>query len=357
MRGLRIVVVVFWGTLCGCAATPTTPPPASQSVGTAWRQRDRKPSDAPTTYRERQSPSTTMTPSGSSVPGSAVAKVNGRSVDRRVLVDLLMRSRGAAVLEQLVAYEAIAALAAEKNLTIVRSDVAFERRMAAERVWNPLAPFTTAPLDDASADRLLSEVLAQKNISSPEFTVVLRRNAYLRKIVASEQTFSEAEYQAEFERAYGLRVRVRHIQLATPAEVARVQERLDAGEPFEAVARTFSANQGSASDGGLLEPFSRSEDQLPQIFRQTAFAMEPGAVSGAVRVGEWYHLIRVEERLPAQQKVIGAVRDELTARLRQRLSEGAMFSLYEKTVREATIEIFDPVLREAYHDRTKKRGG
>jgi parvulin-like peptidyl-prolyl isomerase len=237
------------------------------------------------------------------------------------------------------------------------SDVAFERQKAAERIWNPLAPFTTAPLDDASADKLLADVLAQKNISSAEFDIVLRRNAYLRKIVTSEQIFSEAEFEAEFERAYGIQTRVRHIQMATPGEVSRVQERLDSGEAFETLASNFSANQASALSGGLLEPFSRSEDQLPELFRQTAFALEPGMVSGAVRIGSWYHLIRVEERIPAQTRVLATVREELTQRLRRRLSEGAMFSLYEKVLREATIEIFDPVLREAYLARAKKRGG
>ncbi len=295
--------------------------------------------------------------SGTMVSGAAVAEVNGRRIDRSVLVDLLMRSRGAELLEQLVAFEAIKALASEKNVTINESDVAYERRMTAERIWNPWVPFTTAPLDDASANMLLQAVLENKNISSAEFDVVLRRNAYLRKIIRREQTFSEAEYLAEFERAYGPRVRVRHIQLATTAEVARVQERLDAGESFEAVARMFSANQASAQEGGLLEPFSRSEDQLPEVFRQAAFALKPGTVSGAVRVGEWYHLIRVEERLPAQRREMSRERENLTKRLRRRLSEGAMFSLYEKIVRQAKIEVFDPVLREAYFARMKERGG
>jgi len=332
-------------------------PRAAQPVATAWQQRDRRPANVPVTYRAVQSTPTPNTPVSLPIGGTAIATVNGRRVDRKVLVDLLMRSRGAAVLEQLVAYDAIESLAADRGLTITDADVAFERRLAVERIWNPLAPFTTAPLNDKSAEHLLNEVLQQKNISPAEFTVVLRRNAYLRKIVASEQKFSEAEYEAEFERAYGARVRVRHIQLATTAEVARVQERLEAGESFESVARTYSANQASAQNGGLLEPFSMAEDQLPPVFRQAAFALEPGTVSGAVRVGNWYHLIRLEQRIPAERPVMALVGDKLTKRLRHRLSEGSMYALYEKTLREATIKIYDPVLREAYQARNKTRGG
>lgn len=355
MRGTKIIVVVFSGMFYGCAGAPRSTPPVPSTVDAAWRQREGNVAGVTTTYRERQGSSAPSAAVGDPASPRTIALVNGQAVDRGTLMDLLFRSRGAELLEQLIAYEAIEAMGAARGLTITASDVAFERRKAAERLWNPLAPFTTAPTDDGSADELLTEVLAQKNISSAEFEIVLRRNAYLRKIVAGEQTFSEAEYEAEFERAYGVRTRVRHIQLATPAEVNRVQERLDSGESFELLARTFSANQASAQSGGWLEPFAQSEDELPALFRQTAFALEPGTVSGAVRIGSWYHLIRVEERLPAQARVLALERDALTERLRRRLSEGAMFSLYEKTLREATIEIFDPVLREAYFARAKRR--
>jgi len=311
----------------------------------------------PVVYRERGLGEAAVTGTTGGDGENLVATVNGRSIARRRLIDLLIRSRGADVLEQLIAYECAAAEAAAKGITITASDVAFERRLAAERLWNPLGPFTTADLDRDEADRLLDMVIAQKRISPAEFDLVLRRNAYLRRIIEHDEAFTELDYRAEYERAYGERVRVRHIQLATPAEVARIQERLDAGESFEALARTHSANRASAQQGGLLEPFARNEERIPEIFRQTAFALKPGAVSGAVRAGEWYQLIRVEERIPAEAPPMGEVRTELARRLRERLSDRAMFALYERLVGEATIEVYDPVLRDAYREKTESRGG
>ena len=363
MRHLVTILGIAFATLaaagvCGCAAAakPERDGPA-RSISAAWQQRDR-PTDPPKPqYRERKTATAPLAPTHTPADVDTIAKVNSRSISRDRLVDLLVRSRGAEVLEQLAAYESAVALATEKGLTISPKDVAYERRLAAERIWNPLAPFTSAPMDDASAEQLLQTVLAEKRISPPEFDLLLRRNAYLRKIVEHDEAFSEAQYAAEFQRAYGERVRVRHIQLATPAEVARVQERLDAGESFESLARTHSANRASAQNGGLLEPFARNEDQLPEVFRQAAFALKPGDMSGAVRAGEWYHLIRVESHIPPQRRDLHGVRDKLTERLRRRLGEAAMFSLYEKLLREATIEVFDPALREAYFARTRARGG
>ncbi len=340
----------------GCAATdkPGRSAPAP-SVSAAWHQRGDAGNEPKTAYRERETPTAPLAPTHTPVSADTIAKINGRSISRDRLVDLLVRSRGAELLEQLAAYESAAALATEKGLTISMADVTYERRLAAERIWNPLAPFTSAPMDDAAADQLLQNVLAEKRISPAEFDLVLRRNAYLRKIVEQDGMFSDADYAAEYQRAYGERVRVRHIQLATLAEVARVQERLVAGETFKTLARTHSANRASAVSEGLLEPFARNEDQLPELFRQAAFALKPGDVSGAVRVGEWYHLIRVESHISREQRDLGIVRHTLTERLRRRLGEAAMFNLYERLLREATMEVFDPVLSEAYLARTRAR--
>jgi len=322
-------------------------------VSAAWERRDRGAEAAPV-YRQRAVEIKQKTTPDT---GDAIVRVNGRPISRNRLFDLLIQSRGAEVVEQLIAYESAMALAQEKGLSINDSDVAYERRLAAERVWNPLAPFTTEPLDDQAAQALLQSVLDSKNISPAEFDLVLRRNALLRKIVEHDEAFSEAQYEEEFQRAYGERVRVRHIQLATPAEVARIQEQLDAGVSFESLASKYSANQASARNGGLLEPFARNDDELPEIFRQTAFALKPGDVSGAVRAGAWYHLIRVESRIPPEPHKLEDVRDTLTERLRRRLGEAAMFRLYERLLREARIEFFDPALRDAYRERSKARGG
>lgn len=352
--GACILIVGLGG---GCSSPPGGGSAAPPTVSRAMARRD-QPTDARSvTYRER-SPETPSTegPAATS-ENDAVAEVNGHPISRKQLIELLIRSRGADVLQQLIAYETAEANARKRGITITAADVAFERRLAAERIWNPLAPFTSASLDEKSADKLLDTVIAQKRISPDEFDLVLRRNAYLRRIIEHDKPFTELDYQAEYDRAYGERVRVRHIQLATTAEVARIQERLDAGDSFEDLARKYSANQASAKNGGLLEPFARSEDRIPEIFRQTAFALKPGTVSGAVHAGDWYQLIRVEERLPAEHPKMADVKDELTRRLRERLSDQAMYTLYEKLVGEATIEVFDPLLREVYLAAQGSHGG
>ena len=103
-------------------------------------------------------------------------------------------------------------------------------------------------------------------------------------------------------RAYGARVKVRHIQVATLAEAQRIENHLAAeGADFAALARNFSANPNTAPAGGMLRVFSREDDDVPELMRRTAFALEPGEHSAPLRIDEWYHILKVEERYPPEQ--------------------------------------------------------
>ncbi len=283
--------------------------------------------------------------------------VNGRPIPRRHVVDLLLRGHGPAVLEQLIGLEAALAAAAENGIGVTDADVESETERSLRNLSNPLSSVTDGDVDRETAERVLDRVLAQRNISREVFRIVMRRNALLRRIVQSQLHVTDQQLRDEYERAYGERVQVRHIQLATPAEAARVQARLAAGGDFVELARLHSANQITAQRGGLLNSFSRREDQLASHFRDIAFALEPGRVSDAVRLGEWYHLIKLERRLPATYPEFASVRAVLEARLRERLSDSAMLELYEKLFRESRIEVFDPILRAAFERKHRRSPG
>jgi parvulin-like peptidyl-prolyl isomerase len=128
-----------------------------------------------------------------------------------------------------------------------------------------------------------------------------------------------------------------------------VKERLAAGEEFGELAHRYSANIASARHGGLLDPFSAADDEIPAVFRQVAFSLKPGQVSAAVRVGQWHHLIKLDRLLEPQECEFDRVRPELEQSVRDRLSDAAMFGLFEKLFEQATIEINDPMLRAAFN--------
>ncbi|MGD2109525.1 MAG: peptidylprolyl isomerase [Phycisphaerae bacterium] len=287
--------------------------------------------------------------------GTTVASVNGRPILRDDLVGLLVRSHGVAVLEQLIGLDLAIAAATEHGVGVTQSDVDQEHVRALRHLINPLAPISPDPFDRETAERLLETVLTQRNISRVEYDLIIRRNAYLRKIAEAQVVVTDSQLRDEFDRRYGERAQVRHIQLATLAEVQRVKDRLTRGEGFGDLAVRYSANQSSALREGRLDPFSATDEEVPALLREVAFSLEPDAVSSAVRIGEWYHLIKLEAILPARQGGLKEVRAEIEESLRDRLTDAATFGLFEKLFRQATIDVYDPWLEAAFEQRHADR--
>jgi len=346
--------------LIGCASRNDQP---AGSIATAWADRDAKTASPSTEYRTRPQadaarvsgePDAPTGPTPLSVgadlysEGQPIAFVDGRPIGRNRVVDMLLRSHGVGVLEQLIGLELAEQAAAKKGLIVTEPDVDFEFDLALRRLSDPLSSSTTAPVDRTAAEGLLDTVLAERNISREEFLVTLRRNAYLRKIVQSQQVITDDQLRAEFARRFGERVQVRHIQLGSAAEAGRVQDRLAAGEDFVDLASRYSANTASARKQGLLAPFSAADEEIPAALRQAAFALQPGQVSNVVRVGEWYHLLKLDRVLPSEPRDFDQVRGELERDLRDRVSEAAMRELYEKLFQQANIDVRDPAVRPAF---------
>ena len=278
-----------------------------------------------------------------------IAVVDGKPIARDSIIELLLRGRGVGVLEQFVVLEAAKREVAARGLTVTEGDVSAEYDRALRRLLSPLPTDESVPVDRKAGERLLEQILSSRNISRAEYLVGMRRNAHLRKIVEHDMHFTDAQVEAEFERAYGARVKVRHIQVAGLAEAERIEKRLaDPGADFAELARDYSANPNTAPAGGLLRVFSQQDEDVPALMRTTAFALEPGRHSTPLRVGEWFHILKVEERYPPGQVALPQARDELEERLRRRLTEPAMQQLHQALLQRVEVEILDPVLAEEF---------
>jgi len=330
-------------------------------VGAAWqaqqqRQIETTPSN-PDASGDARTPGFNEPAAREVATRQAVATVDGRPIPRRRVIDTLLRSHGPDLLLQIIALDTAEALASAKGLKVQQADVNREYDRALRRLVDPLSSVTAGSFDRAEAERLLDTILAERNMSREEYGIVIRRNATLRAIVESEQLLTEEQLQAEFARAFGERVQIRHIQLATLTDVTRVTDQLASGKEFGELAGRYSANVASARTMGLLEPFSASDEDVPRILRDVAFSLEPGEVSSAVRIGSWYHLLKLERRIRAEDRGFEEARDQLRRRLGDRLAEPAMQQLYERLVREANVTIHDPVLREAFVRKHPDLGG
>jgi peptidyl-prolyl cis-trans isomerase D len=120
-------------------------------------------------------------------------------------------------------------------------------------------------------------------------------------------------------------VRARHVLIrvapdASPEESAEAEakaraalERLRAGEDFATVAAELSDDAGSKADGGDLGFFRRG--QMVKAFEDVAFSSAPGELAEPLRSDFGFHVIRVEEKRPAQLRSYEEVREELAGEI------------------------------------------
>ncbi len=122
---------------------------------------------------------------------------------------------------------------------------------------------------------------------------------------------------------------------AAQARLDEVQEKLAAGESFEALAAAYSDDPGSASAGGDLDFFPRGI-MVPE-FDEAVFSMQVGELSDPIRTPFGFHLIRLEEIQAEEIRPFEEVRGELSAELRRRTAED-LFYEHAETIANIAYE-------------------
>ncbi len=93
-----------------------------------------------------------------------------------------------------------------------------------------------------------------------------------------------------------------------------IEAKLKAGGNFETLAKQFSDDAGSAAQGGDLGLSERGSLEAP--FGDALFAMKPGEVSAPVRTKFGYHIIRLDDIVPAKGKTFDEARADVLAQLK-----------------------------------------
>jgi len=203
-------------------------------------------------------------------------------------------------------------------------------------------------VDEEAFLRYLSEQKLTKEgwESSARETLLIEK--LLNQLVGDQISLPEEELLAYYdshleEWNVPEQIKLRQILVETETEAEAIRQSLAEGADFAEVARTHAETLpfGNAGDLGY-----RSAAELPVEF-EPLFAAEIGSVSGVIKTPFGYHLVKVEDRLPARTLPF----EEVKERIYQTLLEGkreALFSRWFENVRLKTeVKINEELLHKA----------
>lgn len=129
---------------------------------------------------------------------------------------------------------------------------------------------------------------------------------------------------------------VRHVLLQLEGDEAAVKARADElharlkanPDQFEAVAKEFSQDPGSASRGGDLGYFARG--LMDKAFEDAAFALAKGEIGAPVRSEFGFHIIQVTDIRAATTRSLDDAGDEIKAELRKQAAGRQFAELAEQ---------------------------
>ncbi len=134
----------------------------------------------------------------------------------------------------------------------------------------------------------------------------------------------------------------RHILLTVEDGEAEAEQqaialtaRVQAGEPFEDLARQYSKDGGTANNGGDLGTVLQS--QMPGALGDAIFSMQQGDVLGPVRTDFGFHVVRLDQIIAGGALPLDQVRNELLTELRADGVEGQARAL-ERQLSDALFD-------------------
>ncbi|HLU05443.1 MAG TPA: SurA N-terminal domain-containing protein [Woeseiaceae bacterium] len=125
---------------------------------------------------------------------------------------------------------------------------------------------------------------------------------------------------------------------AAEEQAGALVERARAGEPFEDLARQYSADSSTAEQGGTLDTTLKS--QMPEALGNAIFSMDRGEIAGPVESEFGFHVVRLDSIQAGGPLPLEQVRAELENELRDIEAEEAFQDL-QRSISDALFDAQD----------------
>jgi hypothetical protein len=203
---------------------------------------------------------------------------------------------------------------------------------------------------EVPADAIAAAVRNDAGATVVEKRDEMRRQKLITNLAAEVPDPADAQireyydqHQSEFRS--GEEVRVRQILVHDEAVANDLVSRLRKGASFEELSGTHS-RAPNAKKGGEIGFVSRGE--LPKMFEDEIFALQPGAISNPIRTDASFHIFKVDERRAPGIIDLGAAEPVIRVRLKEDAIRDRMAQLVGRSRREMTIAVLTKRLPYRY---------
>ncbi|MFQ5639922.1 MAG: peptidylprolyl isomerase [bacterium] len=233
---------------------------------------------------------------------------------------------------------------AEKKLLLLEAEKA-GTRLSAGAVDSVLsAQYTRAGGEDKYLEMLKGNDISAENIKL-EITNGLTIRKYLEQRLADEAQVTEDELQQAYRE--DKTASVRHILLNTQGKSDSAKEEIRTkmetilakarqGEDFAELAKKYTEDPGSKSNGGLYENFGRG--RMVKAFEEASFSVPVGEISDIVETNYGFHIIKVVDRKQETQP-FDEVREQLEAQIKSKKFTEAYQSYLEMLQKDADYQM------------------
>ncbi|MEY9977150.1 peptidylprolyl isomerase [Lysinibacillus sp. RC79] len=248
-----------------------------------------------------------------------VAKVDGEKILQTELDDALREQYGTEVLDTLITNKIVELEAKKVGVSVSEDTIQEEYENLAESY---------------GGEELLQTTLEENGLTEQSVRDNIRMYQLTKNVIAESVDISDEEVAQYFEDNkdnYGQKEEVlaSHILLEDEATAKDVLAKIKAGEDFKELAKTYSIDSSTNEDGGEIGYINRG--QMDEKFEEAAFGLEKGSVSDIVQTSDGYHIIKVTEKVPAEEAVFEDIKDEVYATmLEERINDEYTSWLAEK---------------------------
>ena len=189
-----------------------------------------------------------------------------------------------------------------------------------------------------------SALLQQQGMTESQFKRTMRSKLLLREAIKHNIDFTDGMLKKQFKN-FEPKVTVAQILVPSKAKAQTVISKLKNGDSFKSLAKEYSKDSSTKSNGGELAPFDNTA-KLNSKFKKAAFNLNEGAYTKTpVKTQYGYQIIKMinKPRRGTYQDNKGALEDQITDK--EMNNSSLLHKIVAKELRKGNVNIQDNDLK------------